>query len=51
MIAMVELSRWIYLAALRLTDLCVDRFPGPLAQAVTSARFRRGVVRLQSRER
>jgi hypothetical protein len=28
MIAMVALSRWIYLAALRLTDLCVDRFLG-----------------------
>jgi len=39
MVALVELSRWIYLAALRLTDLCVDRFPGPLAQAVTSARL------------
>jgi hypothetical protein len=28
MIAMVELSRWIYLAAVRLTDLCVDRVLG-----------------------
>ena len=28
MIAMVELSLWIYLAAVRLTELCVDRFLG-----------------------